>query len=1148
MVDFEQVAHLRGPRLSDLPQHVADVLRPTLAPADEFVLAEQPLASYTFVPYALSGLAAAQVSPAGSATRGRSTVTVPIGDDAGGTDSVSRTVEVHGPGDVLGVDLRQVVRRYPAPGTVDAEETCHPHIEFDRPELPWAFSAQTPGDMMRPWVALVVLEEREVTWLPGGTGLHPVVQVRDDHLPDPGGLHRWAHAQTVGDGGGPALGARLSTAYAPVNVSRLLAARVLTEDTDYVACLVPTTDLGARAAQGLGGGTLAPAWTGTGAGLVQLPVYDSWRFRTAPDGDFPSLARRLQAVRAPWQVGRRTLDTSRPGDPLDDLAAGAPGRRQVVRCALYAVEPPPADQVADAASWDAATTRALKDALERAASLAGTGPDDPTTIDDDLPAVGPRLYARGQRGAATLPVTGADGAPDLTDWFAQLNLTPAHRVVAGLGTRVVQQDAEQLMQAAWAQIGEVDRANRQLAQAQLARHLAESLHTRLSLVDPGRLLQLTRPVAPRVRMPGAQLTLLGQEVRSATPVSALASAFRRAVSPQGTLTRQLAPTERLAAARMVAQEGVARDFTREYVRPDGIVGLSEHALAGLDREALAPALGLDEAAALARVTEAAEGLAGSPSLATTLTRPELWNAPDTTFDPGSRLVERLGERLRSSVADRPASDPVASRWLGGLAAGLVTSGVPGTGGLRDLALDVSKAVVKGGVHEPGHVEVGHGGGGRELGRERRRLHDERLSGGAVWVDPRLGGLDARSLDRDGMGQVLRGEAAWRRGTGRLGDRLREGVHDRLEDRLGDRLRHRLPGDLGDRVARPRPGRTDEERLEGLLTPAATQLATYVQAAQRVDIAAVRADLEHVLGDVGALALPTTPERPPLEVTRRELLERLDPARTVVAAVKARLHAEAVLPPDWFDDTLVRPIMAAPRFDRPMYRALDSYRRDWLVPGLDRIEASDFVTVLSSNDEFTEAFLVGLSDEMGRELLWREYPTDQRGTYFHRFWSGERDELFAQIHRFGPTRLGSHVALGGPAQSNRAVVVVRGEVVRRYPDLTVTAMFATAEHDGIPLLPEAPTGMPQAAPALFYAPLPPDVLIAGLDISIDELRTPGWWVVLGEHPQATRFRCTENGTAARFAQGTGTGADVAADRLELPDRIAFEASTFLPPLR
>ena len=30
-------------------------------------------------------------------------------------------------------------------------------------------------------------------------------------------------------------------------------------------------------------------------------------------------------------------------------------------------------------------------------------------------------------------------------------------------------------------------------------------------------------------------------------------------------------------------------------------------------------------------------------------------------------------------------------------------------------------------------------------------------------------------------------------------------------------------------------------------------------------------------------------------------------------------------------------------------------------------------------------MAGLNHEMARELLWRGYPTDQRGTVFRRFW-------------------------------------------------------------------------------------------------------------------------------------------------------------------
>ena len=42
--------------------------------------------------------------------------------------------------------------------------------------------------------------------------------------------------------------------------------------------------------------------------------------------------------------------------------------------------------------------------------------------------------------------------------------------------------------------------------------------------------------------------------------------------------------------------------------------------------------------------------------------------------------------------------------------------------------------------------------------------------------------------------------------------------------------------------------------------------------------------------------------------------------------------------------------------------------------------------METNQRFIEAYMVGLNYEFARKLLWREYPTDQRGSYFRQFWS------------------------------------------------------------------------------------------------------------------------------------------------------------------
>lgn len=1103
MADFENVKAIRGAKLSDLAEHVQDVLAITLVAEDEYQVGKIAMASYDFVPYALTGLSAAMQTPSTGA-RASTHVTLPLSDDKGGSTTAEQDVTLFGPGDVLGVDPGQIVRRYPSPGSTNAEETFHAHIEFDRPELPWAFSARTPGDRLPAWLALLVFERDEVEWEPAQAGLQPIMSVPAALLPPLDTSWAWAHAQATS--GTASLSARLSTAHAPVNVSRLLAARVLTQNTNYIACLVPTTDAGRKIGLGLPGGTLGPAWT-TQDGTVRLPVYDRWEFRTAPDGDFARLARRLKGVAAPWEIGRRIMDASRPGDPLTDLGPNDAGRRQVIKCALFSPAPQPSNAPSDGARWSAARTDELKTALERPAVIEGTAGTDPGAI-PDLPIVGPRIYAKGQRGTGTIPAG---------NWFAELNLAPTHRVVSGLGTRVVVKDQEPLMQAAWAQVGEIEKANRELALAELARQLAGSIHTRLGKVDPGRLLQMTRPLAPRVRLDGAGLTLAGQTVRSATPTAALSGSFRRTVRATGPLARRLAPTEQATLAGLVASEDDNRDFTRPYADPDGIGGLSPIAIESLDPRAVSIALHTSPADALATVERASDILARAQTLATAVTTPTAWKAPDTSFRPGVAVTERIVAKIRERIPEDQGRDIVLSRWLGGLAAGAAVSLVDGTAVLHDVALDLDKTVTT------------------VVGRMRT-------------VEPAP--VVVRGTPSRGMGAViLRGGAA--RGVGGGAGRVVAGP---------PALSGVAAGDLVGSIARPVADRpiagaapiSDRDRLDRFRTPQGTLLATWIERAAQVTVADVRMQLTALVEAPGALELGVTPHRDVLAVRRDDLMSRLDPSRTVIDTMRARLNT-GLLNFDAFAGSLIRPIMAAPRFDRPMYQALDSYDREWLVPGLGKLPEPELVTLLSTNDAFTEAFLVGLSDEMGRELLWRSYPTDARGTYFYRFWDPNKDELAQQIHRFGQSGLGSHVTMGPPGQSGLAVVVIRGELVRRYPDLTVMALHEQGrDAGGLPLLPEAPTGPPDAARSLFHAMLPPDIMLAGLDITVDALREPGWWIVLAEHPQATRFRRLEGDLAdheVRFSttSATATGASEAGDRLENPTRIAFEAGDFLPPL-
>ena len=113
-----------------------------------------------------------------------------------------------------------------------------------------------------------------------------------------------------------------------------------------------------------------------------------------------------------------------------------------------------------------------------------------------------------------------------------------------------------------------------------------------------------------------------------------------------------------------------------------------------------------------------------------------------------------------------------------------------------------------------------------------------------------------------------------------------------------------------------------------------------------------------------------------------------PTRCIPAQSLPRLVLDRILLPGRFvpnfDAAQVDEIMNYPRFDLPMYKPLVDLNSEWFLPNLNRIPP-DSITLLETNQKFIEAYMVGLNHEMARELLWREYPTDQRGSYFRQFW-------------------------------------------------------------------------------------------------------------------------------------------------------------------
>jgi hypothetical protein len=305
----------------------------------------------------------------------------------------------------------------------------------------------------------------------------------------------------------------------------------------------------------------------------------------------------------------------------------------------------------------------------------------------------------------------------------------------------------------------------------------------------------------------------------------------------------------------------------------------------------------------------------------------------------------------------------------------------------------------------------------------------------------------------------------------------------------------------------------------------------------------------VLADVEPCEAPPPAYSPPLDLGELQgaVLAKTDPAVTIAARLASRIEA-----PGW-NAAELDTVMAAPVFPTPMYTALAARSADWLLPGLDRIPPNT-LTLMESNTPFIEAFMVGLNHEMSRELLWRGYPTDQRGSYFRQFWdpSGRfpppttdaeraanleagRDippinewkdrDLGDNFGRPSAGAVGGGDGSGGPG-AGQTILLMRGDLLRRYPHASIYAVQAAWSVDpdtGVKHGPRNLTATEQHP--VFRGELLPDISFLGFALDPATARGTdapstgpagdgaGWFIVIEQQPTASRYGLDETAPAS-----------------------------------
>ena len=1070
-----------------------------------------PDATYHFLSFVRRGFAASITQPdTFGVGQQPALATAPVGVIVDGGAPQTHDAVVRGPGDVIGIVASQLVRTDPIDGAVGVEPNYFAQVEFDRPELPWLFTPAAAVDQrLRPWIVLVVvdLEGPHPCTLSNASPL-PQLHVPAEaagQLPDLGSSFLWAHAQVLAPDGQDLKGI-VENGDPRLTVSRLMCPRHLDPYTWCLGAVVPAFDVGRRAGLGLDvteddETKLDPAWQ-PGAETT-LPVYHSFQFRTGEDADFEALARRLQGRPLPQGVGTRPLDVSRPGAGLP--SSPPPASTSDTSAIVWldgALRPLDSDKLPQRDPGPELTFRtSLIVLLDKPAAFIRQGDADPVVT---APIYGNKHALVVELGKGTPP-----------PWISELNLDARTRVAAGLGTQVVQARQEDLVARAWRQLGDILAANRILRLAQFARSASLRVHERLSSLDGGALLTVSAPAHHRVAGVAGAAATLSKTVRdSRLPDVAAQTAFRRLARPTGVAARAsgLSSLNDQVVARFAADV-----FTAPVDGPDGVTAMRPATeVIGADRaSAVLAAIGDQQPNDPHRLDTALQTLAGNIH---ELPSGDAVRAGTPRNDIGAvALVASLGAVPASAVsAVLGAAAPAPTPPLpppGGVnpppgpvhpVVEPVVSHVP-AGLVGRISTDVSVTAVRPSVvFQPPGIDHNLGGG-------------VVLRGGTVVIE-----TDTVGRIASGVSNVTRiDDAGWTRLEQTAGVPEVAASADPFTD-PGTRLDafRRDPGAIT-ALAQVAAGQLTatvalDNVAAGLATSDAARTSFESLASGTFDVALPHvaanvtgpADLDGAKEFVAAAAVafdslvtvaddPALPAGPALDLAaaRSGLLTKLDPEVTISARVKFRLDVRTnsgVAPRDDLD-----PVMACPQFFDPMWEGLRELGRDWFLPGLELVPP-DTATLVRTNPAFVASHLVGLNHEFMRELLWREYPTDQRGTAFKRFWgrTGAQPDDIGPIHLFGG-HLADTLAVGG---TDEAVLLLRSELLRRYPGSIVYLCRATQVGNDLALDDNTiivPT---------FRGDLPPDVSFVGFPVKPDDLRGNGdpWWFVIAQPPSEPRF--------------------------------------------
>ena len=577
------------------------------------------LARYTFLPWLRKGLAAKieeednlndfTAPPVGGWVKERPEIEVRVNIEAKKgsnttNDFIDQNIALVGPGDIIGIDHRLIVKTEPRDWVTNFEPNYFPYLEFYEPTFPWSYSpAKAVSNKLRPWLVLVALKEEEFKKDTALFGPLPSILVKGSDqdpsgttgassslFPNPSQTWAWAHVHLNGDVDPTnnldptdlsdvenAMGRfkNLLNDNPDQAVSRIICPRILEPNTTYHCFLLPAFETGRLAGLGADPTVIATHdaqessfgtdhLTDADHSLYKdhFPYYYAWQFMTGEAEDFESLVKKLVPKEVDPTVGSRPMDIQEPGYNVsfDAATAGDVPNSGIVRLE-GALLPPfgastrtkyPADNSSESLTY----RKRLGDLLNLGEDLMeavfppsqfyGTNPfgytSGSTDIEDD-PIITPELYGRWHALVKTLDTDDNPVSGALANeknWPYELNLDPRSRAVAGLGVTHIKQNQERLMDQAWEQMGDIIEANRKLKWGQFAQRISYASFNKH--ISSQQVEQANPMVAQLYKRVKIGTTTAYKTIKdSALPNATQSYAFRRIERPRGPVMKRIDP-------------------------------------------------------------------------------------------------------------------------------------------------------------------------------------------------------------------------------------------------------------------------------------------------------------------------------------------------------------------------------------------------------------------------------------------------------------------------------------------------------------------------------------------------------------------------------------------------------------------------------